>query len=170
MVDATLTFISEHRDWTFAVAFLFAFAETLLIVSAIVPSTAILFGIGALVATGSLDFLPLFAGAACGAVAGSLVSWGLGRFYGPQLLRTRFVRRRIGNTRPVRRAFARWGAPAVALGHLGGPFRAVAFTLAGLSAMSLARFLPMTILGAMAWAFVTPMAGKMGGDLLGAIF
>ena len=170
MIEAALEFVSVHRDWVFLVAFLFAFAETLLVVSVFVPSTTILVGIGGLVAAGKLDFGPLFAGAALGAVAGSLVSWGIGRRCGPGLLRARPFRRHARGLGPARRAFRRWGSPAVVLGHLGGPFRAVAFTLAGLSSMPLARFLPMTVIGAVAWAFVTPKLGEWGGLVIAALF
>jgi membrane protein DedA with SNARE-associated domain len=170
MIDAALAFTCEHRDWVFLVAFLLALAETLLVVSVFVPSTPILVGIGGLVATGTLDFAPLFAGAALGSVAGSLVSWGIGRHYGPDLLRTRLMRRRARRVRQVRRAFERWGAAAVVVGHLFGPFRTLTFALAGLTAMPLVRFLPTTALGSAIWAYVTPKAGELGGLALGALF
>ncbi|MBM2576997.1 VTT domain-containing protein [Jannaschia sp. Os4] len=170
MIDAVLGWVSDNRDWAFLIAFLFALAETTLIVSAFIPSTAILFGIGGLVAAGYLDFMPLFLGAALGAVTGSLLSWAAGRFYGPALLKLGPMRRRREKMRRARLAFKKWGAPAVTVGHLGGPLRAVAFTLSGLTAMPLWTFLPFTILGAFAWAWATIMAGKLGGDLLGALF
>lgn len=170
MVDAVLDFVSEHRSWVFLVAFALALAETLPVVSIFVPSTAILVGIGALVATGALDFAPLFAGAAAGAVVGSMLSWGIGRRYGADLLRFGFMRRRRDRVRRARRAFRRWGAGAVAIGHLFGPLRAVAFALAGMTAMPLARFVPMTALGAAAWAYATPKAGELGGRALDALF
>ena len=170
MAEAVLDFIAAHRDWTFFVAFAISFAETLLIVSAFVPTTAILLGAGAIVTTGTLDFAPIFAGAALGSVLGSIVSWGIGRVWGIRLLSMSAVRRKIGRATRVRRAFLRWGAPVVAFGHLAGPFRSVAFTMAGISAMPLWRFVPMTILGAVTWAYLTPLAGRLGGDLLGWLF
>ena len=39
-----------------------------------IPSTAILVGIGALVATGAIDFMPIWLGAALGALIGSTFS------------------------------------------------------------------------------------------------
>ncbi|WP_162906794.1 hypothetical protein [Algihabitans albus] len=48
MITVILDFVSTRRDWMFLVAFLFALAETPLIVSVFVPSTAILLGTGGL--------------------------------------------------------------------------------------------------------------------------
>lgn len=170
MVDAVLAFVSEHRDWAFLVAFAISFAETLLVVSAVVPTTAILIGAGGIAGTGALDFEPIFAGAALGSILGSIASWTIGRVFGMRLLAMSAVRRRIGSATRVRRAFLRWGDPVVAVGHLAGPFRSVAFTMAGLSAMPLWRFVPMTVIGAVAWAYLTPLAGQVGFDLIGWLF
>jgi len=168
-MDAVLDFVSEHREWVFLVTFVLAFAETLLVISVFVPSTALLLGLGGLVAAGSLDYLPLVAGAALGATSGSLVSWGFGRIYGPRLLRTGPMRRHAAGLRPARRALRRWGPPAVIAGHLIGPLRSVVFVFAGLSAMPFARFFPLTVIGASVWALVTPFAGEIVTRLMTAV-
>jgi membrane protein DedA with SNARE-associated domain len=164
MVDAVLDFISTHRQWAFLLAFLCALAETLVVFSAMVPASAILLGAGALTATGVLDLAPLVWGGFLGSIVGSTISWWAGLAYGPAMLRRRRVRKRVGNTRRVRLWLQRWGAPAVALGHGTGPFRAVAFAMAGLARVPLWQFLPMTALGAAGWAVAIPMAGAMGGS------
>lgn len=170
MTDAILAFVSTHRDWAFALAFLCAFAETLVIFSAVVPASAILLGAGALTAAGVLDLQPLFWGGFLGSVAGSLVSWAAGRFYGPALLSRQRVRKRLGNTRRVRLWLKRWGAPAVALGHGTGPLRSVSFALAGLARIPMWQFLPMTALGAAVWAWAIPTMGALGGNVIDVVW
>lgn len=167
---AILEFISDHREWVFLLVFLLALAETLLVVSFFVPSTVLLVGLGGLVAAGSVDFWPVFAGAALGAVTGSLISWFLGRYFGPQLLRYGPIRRRSKQIRPVRRAFKTWGSPVIVVGHLGGPFRGFAFVFAGLSSIPVWKFLPMTVIGALAWAYLTPTFGDLGLRAIMSLF
>lgn len=170
MVDTALNFISENREWVFLIAFLFAMAETLLVLSIFIPSTTILVAIGALVATGKLDFWSVFTGAALGAFIGSVISWQLGRMFGLQILETNFMKKQSKRVKSSREAINRWGAPAIILGHLFGPLRALVFALAGLSGMKLLTFLPLTAIGATTWAFLTPKVGELGGYLISALF
>ena len=54
---------------------------------------------------------------------------------------------------------------AVLIGHFVGPLRAVVFLIAGMSAMSFLRFQLVNVVGAVAWAFIIPKSGELGGDL-----
>ena len=56
------------------------------------------------------------------------------------------------------------------IGHFFGPLRAVAFVLAGASAMSFLRFQVANLPGALAWAYVTPKMGEVGGDVIGHVW
>lgn len=162
-----LDFISANRGWAPAIVFLLAFGETVAIVSLIVPSTAILVGVGALVAAGSLDFWPLFAAAASGAICGSTVLYFLGHQYGPAMLKIWPLNRDQDMVRRGSDAFARWGAWAVLAGHFVGPLRAVAFVAAGFSRMRSAQFMAANIPGAIAWAYLVPKSGEIGADATG---
>lgn len=170
MVDSALNFISDNREWVFYVAFLFAMAETLLVLSIFVPSTTILVAVGALVAAEKLDFWPVFTGAALGALIGSLISWQLGRMFGEQLLETKFMQKQQKRISRSQNAMHRWGAPTIILGHLFGPLRAIVFAIAGWSGMSFRIFIPLTAVGSGLWAYITPKVGELGGYLIGALF
>ena len=63
MIDAVLAFVRHNREWAFWIALVFAFGENLAFLSIVIPSTAILLGVGALVATGQLSLFPIWAGA-----------------------------------------------------------------------------------------------------------
>lgn len=145
-------------------------AETLLVLSIFIPSTTILVAIGALVAAEKLDFWPVFTGAATGAILGSLISWQMGRVFGVQILETKFMQKQSDRIHRSKEAMNRWGAPAIILGHLFGPLRALVFAIAGLTGMALHAFLPLTVIGAIMWAFITPKVGELGGYLIGALF
>ena len=165
LVDSVLGFVGAHREWSVVLAFLFAAAETTALLSIIVPSTAILVGVGALVSTGALDFLPIWAGAALGAVAGSTLSWWLGVAFGDRILGLWPLRNYPEQVVQGTAAFKRWGLWAVLIGHFFGPLRSVAFLMAGMARIGFWRFQLVNVPGALMWAFVVPKMGELGGDV-----
>lgn len=169
-LTSVLDFVSLHREWAGLIVFLLAFAETLAFVSILIPSTVLLVGIGALVAAGALDFMPLFIGAASGALLGSTISYWLGLRYGPAMMQLWPLNRDPDLLERGRASFARWGASAVLIGHFFGPLRSVAFAGAGFAAMPALVFQAANVPGSIAWAFLIPKSGELGGDALGAIW
>jgi membrane protein DedA with SNARE-associated domain len=146
-VTSLIDFVSANRDWAFWIALLFAAAETTAFISIAIPSTAILIGVGALVATGGVDFTPIWAGASIGAVIGSFFSYWLGWRYGDRMLKIWPLRDHPHLVQRGTNAFAKWGLLAVVIGHFFGPLRAVVFVLAGVSRMSPAGFAVVNVLG-----------------------
>lgn len=170
LIDAVLTFVREQRDWAFWIALVFAFGETLAFLSIVIPSTAILLGVGALVASGQLTLLPIWAGASIGAIIGSTVSFLIGWRYGGAILSLWPFRNHPDQIEKGNAAFRRWGAFAVIIGHFFGPLRAVVFVMAGIARMSPPVFFPVNILGCLAWAYVTPVFGEIAGHLIGRLW
>lgn len=166
-VDAVLQFLERHQDWSFFVALVFALAETLAFLSLIVPSTAILVGVGALISTGALEFWPIWAGAAVGAVIGSSVSWVLGWHYGARILSVWPMNRDPGLVERATDAFRRWGLPAVFIGHFFGPLRAIVFLFAGMTRIPFWRFQAVNLPGCLLWAWFVPKTGEIGGLVIG---
>ena len=83
--QAAIAFMERHQEWSFWLALVFAAAETTAFLSLAVPSTAILVGVGATVATGAIPFFPIWAGAALGAILGSTFSYWLGLRFGARI-------------------------------------------------------------------------------------
>jgi membrane protein DedA with SNARE-associated domain len=165
--QSVIDVIAANRGWAFWIALAFAAAETTALVSILIPSTAILVGVGALVATGSLSFWPVWAGGAVGALVGSTFSWWLGRRYGEGILRLWPLKNHPELVLQGRAAFARWGPAAIIVGHFFGPLRPVVFLMCGMAPMALARFSPWNALGGIAWACAMPLTGLVGGSLIG---
>jgi membrane protein DedA with SNARE-associated domain len=168
LVTSVVDFVSAHRQWAPAIVFALALAETLAFLSLLIPSTAILVAVGALVAAGALDFMPLFVAAAAGSVLGSTLSWWLGRHYGRVVMRRWPLNRDPRLLERSEAAFERWGGLTVLAGHFVGPLRSVAFVAAGIAAMPAVAFQAANLPGAIVWAFVVPKSGEIGGGLLGA--
>ncbi|MEJ2530147.1 MAG: DedA family protein, partial [Gammaproteobacteria bacterium] len=147
-----LHWIELHPLWSGAAIFLVAMAESLAIVGLLVPGVVIMFGIGALISAGAIDFWYAFIWAVAGAIVGDVSSFLLG-FY---------LRDRIGSIWPFTRYqeslkqgqafFAKYGSMSVAFGRFFGPVRAVIPLVAGSMGMSPWRFTVANILSALAWA------------------
>jgi membrane protein DedA with SNARE-associated domain len=167
---SALAFIEANRDWTFWIAFAFAFGETVAIISLLIPSTAILIGVGALVATGAVGFGPLWAGAAAGAVLGSTFSWWLGLRFGHLAFEIWPLRNHPENVAKGTGAFRRWGPMAVFVGHFFGPLRSVVFLMAGMTRIGFFGFQTVNVPGALLWAFVIPKFGEVSGILVGRLW
>lgn len=166
-ITSTIAFIEANAAWAFWIALIFAAAETVAVVSILIPSTAILIGVGGLIATGALSFWPIWAGAAAGAMIGSTFSWWLGLRYGIHILAMWPLRKHPELVVRGRAAFTRWGPAAILVGHFFGPLRPVVFLMCGMAPMALWRFTPWNVLGGVAWAGAMPLTGYLGGSLIG---
>ncbi len=165
--EATLAFIERHQDWSFWLALVFAAAETTAFLSLAVPSTAILVGVGALVATGAIPFLPLCAGAALGAMIGSTLSWWQGWRYGERILKMWPLTDHPEHVDRAGASFRKWGVGAVFLGHFVGPLRPVIFLFAGMMKMGFPTFMAVNTVAALAWAWAIPKLGEVSGLAVG---
>jgi membrane protein DedA with SNARE-associated domain len=170
LIDRLIAFLEANRDWAFWIALIFAAAETTAFLSIAIPSTAILVGVGALVATGALSFTPIFFGAAIGAVIGSTFSWWLGLRYGDRFLSLWPLRDHPDLVDRGRDTFAKWGPLAIIIGHFFGPLRPVVFLLCGMAAMPFWWFQLFNVAGSVAWAFVVPKFGEVGGLIIGWVW
>ncbi|MEW8397374.1 MAG: phosphoesterase PA-phosphatase, partial [Candidatus Thiodiazotropha sp.] len=80
-----LTWIGENPFWAGLAVFLVAFSESVAIVGLLIPGVVMMFGFGALIATGILEFWPVFWWAVAGAVVGDGLSFWLGRHFQERL-------------------------------------------------------------------------------------
>jgi membrane protein DedA with SNARE-associated domain len=165
--EATLAFLTRHQEWSFWLALVFAAAETTAFLSLAVPSTAILVGVGALVATGAIPFLPIWAGAALGAILGSTFSWWLGWRYGDKILTMWPLKDHPDLVDRAAGTFRKWGVGAVFLGHFIGPLRPVIFLFAGMMKMGFPVFMAVNVASALAWAWLIPKLGEVSGLAFG---
>jgi membrane protein DedA with SNARE-associated domain len=159
--------IERNQDWLPFIMVIFAAAETTAFLSILIPSTPVLAAVGALAATGAVSFLPLWIGAAIGALIGSTFSYWLGWRYGAAVLKMRPLRDHPEMVEKTRAAFTRYGAATILIGHFTTIFRPVVFLMAGMSGMTFPRFMAWNGLGCIAWAFIIPKLGEYGGNLIG---
>jgi membrane protein DedA with SNARE-associated domain len=167
LANSMIGFAERNSDWIPLIMVVFAAAETTAFLSILIPSTPVLVAMGALAATGAIDFVPLWIGATVGALIGSFFSYWLGRRYGGAVLTMRPLSRHPEMVEKARDSFGKYGPVTVLIGHFLTVFRPVVFLMAGMSRMTLPRFALWNVLGAVAWAFLVPKAGEVGGDIIG---
>ena len=60
VVQATIAFVDHHQAWAVPIVFVLAFCESFAFVSLFVPATAILVGVGGLIAAAEIGFWPMW--------------------------------------------------------------------------------------------------------------
>jgi len=158
----------ELHPYTFsAVVFCTAMAESLVVLGLLIPGAALLFGIGALIATGALPVTPIMLWTIAGAIVGDFISFLLGHHY-RQRLRIIWPFRRY--PRLVNRGvdfFVRHGGKSVFMARFIGPLRPVVPAIAGMMNMPTARFLAVDIAASTLWAPAYILPGMVFGASLG---
>ncbi len=152
--------------WSGAVIFLVAMTESLAVVGLLVPGVVIMFGIGALIAAGAINFWSAMAWAVAGAVAGDGLSFWLGRHYQQQLTTLWPFSRHPKSLQQGIVFFNRYGGKSVAIGRFFGPVRAIIPLVAGMMGMTPGRFVAANILSALVWAPAYLLPGMVFGASL----
>jgi membrane protein DedA with SNARE-associated domain len=162
LTESTIAFVQAHRVWGVPLVFVLAFCESFAFVSLLVPATGILFGIGGLIGVTGIDFWPIWAAAALGAIAGDWLAYDLTlRFkdrittWPPFSTNPELIRNGIT-------FFERWGLLAVFVGRFFGPLRAVVPIVAGFYAMPRVKFQLANVASATLWATGILTPGFLG--------
>ncbi|MFM8681211.1 MAG: DedA family protein [Alphaproteobacteria bacterium] len=145
-------FVETHAHWAGPVVFAICFLESLALVSAIVPATVLLIGIGSLATAGVLDLATLSAWGIVGAGLGFWASYEGGRRYARQIEALPWLARRPQLLAKGHGFFERWGAMAVFIGRFVGPARVVVPMMAGTMGVEGRRFHLANWASAVIWA------------------
>jgi membrane protein DedA with SNARE-associated domain len=162
LVRSTIGFVQDHRAWAVPIVFVLAFCESFAFVSLLVPATAVLLGLGGLIAAAQFSFWPIWLAAVAGAIAGDWLAYWLASVFKDRLLQMWPL---AGHPDLVRRSvafFNKWGMLAVFVGRFFGPFRAVVPLIAGLNAMPWLNFQIANVASAALWAAGILLPGFVG--------
>jgi membrane protein DedA with SNARE-associated domain/membrane-associated phospholipid phosphatase len=162
-INALLAFITHHPGLAYGAIFLVSLSESLALVGLIVPGTVIMFGVGAIVATGSLGLKTVLLLAAAGAIAGDGISYWLGHHYQQRLIRIWPFSHYPGMIRKGEAFFHRHGGKSVFFGRFVGPVRPVIPVVAGMLGMGPVHFGVVNVLSAIGWAFAYILPGVFFG-------
>jgi len=135
-----IDWVAQNPDWAYTIVFLIAMGESLAVIGIAIPGVVLLMGAGALVAAGSIDFLPAFASATAGAVVGDGLSYSLGRHFDRHIREIWPFSRYPDQLEQGVAFFDRYGEWSVAFARFAGPIRAIVPLVAGMLRMPPHRF------------------------------
>jgi len=166
-LSSLMEWIQAHPNWAGLFVLVVSALESFLVVGLFVPGTVVMFGIGTMIAAGSMELLPTLLWAAVGAVLGDGTSYFIGRFY-HQRLRVIWPFRKYPQMigRGVE-FFHSHGGKSIVLARFVGPVRPLVPAVAGMLNMPAKRFFLVNILSAMLWAPAYILPGVLFGASLG---
>lgn len=169
--DYLAVFVASYGAWVYALLFAIVFAETGLVVTPILPGDSLLFAAGALAAAGVLDVTTVLVLLGVAAIVGNAVNYSIGRALGPRVFNASerdTLLKRMLNRDHLNRAhvfFERYGSFAIIMGRFVPIVRTFVPFVAGVAAMSYARFTLGNVAGSALWVTVCVMAGYVFGNI-----
>lgn len=165
-LNILLAFIANHSTLAYVMIFLVSLTESLALVGLLVPGTLIIFSTGAVVATGSLNLVPVLLMTIIGAVVGDGISYRLGYYYKDRLISIWPFSRHPGMLKKGEAFFYKHGGKSILIGRFVGPIRPIIPLVAGILGMRPIFFSVINILSAIGWAFVCILPGVFFGASL----
>ncbi|KAA0983962.1 phosphatase PAP2 family protein [Pseudomonas sp. ANT_J28] len=166
LVSSVIEFLTAHPHVAYLAVFLLALSESIPIIGAVVPGTAVILALSALVPSGVLLLWPLLVAATLGAIAGDGLSFWLGHRYHREILGFWPLNRHPELIQSSEAFFERHGAKSVFLARFVPGVRAFIPLLAGMMGMAVSRFYAVNVVSALAWA----PSHILPGVLVGATF
>jgi membrane-associated protein len=159
--------LADYGLWTYAVLFAIVFVETGLVIWPFLPGDSLLFAAGALATTtGSLSVAWLIPVLWAAAVLGDQVNYHAGKFVGPHLFtekHRRFLKKE--HLDRTHRFFETYGGKTIILARFVPIVRTFAPFVAGMGAMSYARFSIYNVAGGLLWVGSMVLAGHLFGGI-----
>jgi undecaprenyl-diphosphatase len=167
-----VAFAQEHAVLACVLAGVLASVETLPVLGALIPGTATIVAIAALVPTGAIPLAPLAIAVALGAMVGDTLSYAIGRRFGPALLTSWPLNRHPALLARAQEGVAKHGGKTLLVSRFTPGVRAIVPPLAGALGMKLRRFIPIIVAAGLIWAAAHVALGVAIGaglELLGAV-
>jgi membrane-associated protein len=160
--------VQQYGAWIYAILFAIIFSETGFVVTPFLPGDSLLFVAGGLAAVGGMgmDISILAASLVAAAALGNMLNYQIGRYIGPKVFQwpdSRFFNRNALLKAQV--FYERHGGKTLVISRFLPLLRTFAPFVAGVGAMSYARFLFFNLLGAVGWVMSLTLAGYFFANL-----
>lgn len=157
---------AAYGPWIYGILFLIIFCETGLVVTPFLPGDSLLFVAGAIATQDAMNIHLMVILLIIAAILGDAVNYSIGRFFGVRLFANPdskiFRRRHLEITQTF---YARHGGKTIILARFVPIVRTFAPFVAGIGAMTYARFQAFNISGAVLWVGSLSVAGYLFGNL-----
>jgi undecaprenyl-diphosphatase len=167
--SAAAGFIASHPHFAYAAVFLLALSESIPIIGAVVPGSAVILAISALVPSGVVTLWSLLIVATVGAIIGDGLSFSLGHRYHREILNLWPLNRYPELIARSEAFFSSHGDKSVFLARFTPGVRAFIPLIAGMLRMPVRRFYVANIASALAWAPSHILPGVLVGASLGLL-
>jgi membrane-associated protein len=160
--------VQQYGLWIYGILFFIIFAETGFVVTPFLPGDSLLFVAGALAALGEggMDIFVLMGVLSAAAILGNTLNYQIGRFLGPKVFHwenSRFFNRdALVKTHAY---YEKHGGKTLIISRFLPLFRTFAPFVAGIGAMSYAKFTLFNLIGAVAWVVSLCLAGYWLGNI-----
>ena len=164
--------IQSYGTWTYGLLFTIVFLETGLVVTPFLPGDSLLFAAGSFAALHQPDGRPvlgfwlLFVLLSAAAILGDTLNYSIGAYLGPKVFH--FEKSRFFNPEHLRKTHAfyeKYGGKTIIIARFVPIVRTFAPFVAGIGAMSYARFLAYNVIGGLLWVTICLSAGYFFGNL-----
>ena len=166
-VDRHLSdFVLAYGDWVYALLFAIIFVETGVVVMPFLPGDSLLFVVGALCGLGLMSLPLAMALLVVAAILGDQCNYIIGRSAGVRVFswrKTRWFNRDAFDR--MHAFYERYGGITIVLARFMPFLRTFAPFVAGVAAMSRARFTAYNVGGALLWVGSLTVAGYLFGNL-----
>jgi membrane-associated protein len=166
-LDKHLTLlVQQYGPWIYAILFVIIFSETGFVVTPFLPGDSLLFVAGAIAALGGMDIVILIAVLTAAAVLGNMLNYQIGRYFGPKVFQ--WENSRFFNKAALEKTHAfyeKHGGKTLIISRFLPLFRTFAPFVAGIGAMTYARFSMFNLVGAVSWVGSLTLTGYLFGNL-----
>jgi membrane-associated protein len=158
-------FVANYGAWVYALLFLIVFVETGLVVMPFLPGDSLLFVVGTLCGTGLLSLPLAMTLLLIAAVSGDQLNYRIGRYFGRKVFQwenSRFFNRTAFDK--AHNFYETYGGITIVLARFMPFIRTFVPFVAGVAAMSPARFVAFNVLGGFIWVCGLTTAGYLFGE------
>jgi membrane-associated protein len=158
--------IAAYGAWTYAILFAIIFCETGLVVAPFLPGDSLLFAVGALAATGSLDAQWLFVSLSAAAILGNTANYWIGHLSAPAITggkKIRLLNREY--LEKTHRFYEKHGGKTIVIARFMPILRTFAPFVAGIGSMTYGRFMVYNVAAGIAWVGIFVYGGYYFGNI-----
>ena len=166
-LDTNLTQLArDFGIWTYLILFIVIFCETGLVVTPFLPGDSLIFLVGALAASGELNFPVIIAVLMIAAVLGDSCNYEIGKLLGTKLFYKENVRFLNKEYLIKTHAFyEKHGGKTIIIARFIPIIRTFAPFVAGMGSMNYSKFISYNVIGGISWVALFSFAGFLFGDI-----
>jgi len=158
--------IAQYGAWTYVILLVIIFCETGLVVTPFLPGDSLLFAVGAVAATGSLDLATVMILLSLAAIAGDTVNYWIGAYIGPKAFHyenSRFFKKE--HLIRTHEFYERHGGKTIIIARFMPIIRTFAPFVAGIGKMNYGYFLSYNVVGGILWICLFLLGGYFFGNI-----